>query len=218
MSEFWIVSAARMERHATLEAAVRVMENLQRHCPDKTFRVYRCKRNIRSAAHFPKLVALLKDILRDGLTRENRDRALVILTTVGNRSGHIAEVEKSDRDFRQRKVASWCAAAFGAAHTANIEQRGARLLEEAVELFQACNGKPEMAHRLVDFIFARPVGALAQEVGGVSLTLLALCHAAGISADAEEARELERVLAKPLAHFTKRNEAKNAAGINVVAA
>ena len=72
-----------------------------------------------------------------------------------------------------------------------------------------------MVHRLVDYVFARPVGNLAQEIGGVGITLLALAQAATIDADAEEQREFERVLAKPLEHFAARNAAKNAAGFNI---
>lgn len=74
-----------------------------------------------------------------------------------------------------------------------------------------------MAHRLVDHVFALPVGDLAQEIGGVGVTLLALSQAAGISADTSEYAEFARVLAKPLEHFKARNEAKNAAGFNVAA-
>lgn len=118
------------------------------------------------------------------------------------------------RDDRQATVARWCAAAFGTDHASSLSQRGVRLLEEAIEAYQAAGGSPEMAHRLVDFIFARPAGALPQELGGIGVTLLALAHAAGLSADQEEAREVARVLAKPLAHFKARNEAKNAAGFN----
>jgi hypothetical protein len=120
------------------------------------------------------------------------------------------------RDDRQKQVGEWCAAAFGEAHATNIAQRGVRLLEEAIEAYQSCGGRADMAHHLVDFIFERPTGALSQELGGVGLTLLALAHAASLSADDEEARELARVLSKPLAEFKARNQAKNDAGFNVV--
>ena len=74
-----------------------------------------------------------------------------------------------------------------------------------------------MAHRLVDYVFSRPVGVLHQELGGVGVCILALAAAAGLSADEEERREVERVLAKPLDHFRQRNAAKNAAGFLAVA-
>jgi len=86
------------------------------------------------------------------------------------------------------------------------------LLEEALEAYQACGGDPEMAHRLVDFVCARPVGELRQELGGVGVCTLALAAAAGLSADDAESAEWERVQAKPLEHFRQRNAAKNEAG------
>jgi NTP pyrophosphatase (non-canonical NTP hydrolase) len=119
------------------------------------------------------------------------------------------------RDDRQLAVHDWCIAAFGKDHAASLPQRGVRLLEEAIELYQAAGCDEAMAHKLVSFVFARPPGTIAQELGGVGLTVLALAAAAGISADGEEKREFDRVSAKPLSHFHARNAAKNAAGFDV---
>lgn len=130
----------------------------------------------------------------------------------------IQEPRPAARDERQRQVAAWCAAAFGTEHASSLTQRGIRLLEEAIEAYQAAGGEADMAHKLVDYVFGRPVGELGQELGGIGVTVLALAEAAGLSADAEEAREVARVLSKDLAHFTKRNEEKNAAGFNVTGA
>ena len=116
---------------------------------------------------------------------------------------------------RQKIVAQWCTAAFGHEHTTSIPQRAVRLLEEAIEAYQAAGGSVEMAHSLIDYIFARPVGELAQELGGIGVTLLALANAAGLSADDEEAKEVDRVLSKPLEHFTARNRVKDEAGFVV---
>ncbi len=120
------------------------------------------------------------------------------------------------RSVRQAQVYAWCRLAFGEEHANSLHQRGLRLLEEAIEAYQAAGGAADMAHRLVDHVFSNPVGALNQELGGVGVTLLALAAAASLSADEEEDREVDRVLSKPLEHFRKRNEAKNAAGFNVV--
>jgi hypothetical protein len=121
------------------------------------------------------------------------------------------------REARQQKVADWCAAAFGEGQAASIEQRGIRLLEEAIEAYQACGASADMAHKMVDYIFARPAGTIGQELGGVGVTTLALANAAGLSADDCEAKEVARVLAKPLSHFTARNQAKNNAGFRAAA-
>jgi len=128
-----------------------------------------------------------------------------------------AAIEAAARDTRQKQVADWCAAAFGTDQAASIQQRGVRLLEEAVEVYQACGCDPAMAHKLVDYVFSRPPGTIQQELGGVGVTVLALANAAGISADKAESDEVARVLSKPLAHFTARNQAKNDAGFRALA-
>ncbi|WP_206666195.1 hypothetical protein [Rhodanobacter glycinis] len=133
---------------------------------------------------------------------------------------HCAQPRESlnGRLDRQRVVHAWCVAAFGDDHAASIEQRGIRLVEEAIEAGQACGCQPDMVHRLVDHIYGKPTGDLSQELGGVGVTMLALAQAAGLDADASETKEIERILSKPLAHFAARNAAKNAAGFNVFAA
>ena len=119
------------------------------------------------------------------------------------------------RDARQTAIAEWCVAAFGESHAASIPQRGIRLVEESLEAAQAAGCDRAMVHKLVDYVYDRPVGDLFQELGGVSVTLLALAAAAGLSADQAESVEIQRVLSKALAYFTERNAAKNAAGFNV---
>jgi NTP pyrophosphatase (non-canonical NTP hydrolase) len=119
------------------------------------------------------------------------------------------------RDQRQATTAVWARGAFGEAEATSVPQRGLRLLEEAIEAFQACGGDEAMAHKLVAFVFARPPGMVGQELGGVAVTVLLLAAAAGLSADEEECREIHRVLSKPLREFTERNANKNAAGFLV---
>jgi NTP pyrophosphatase (non-canonical NTP hydrolase) len=123
-----------------------------------------------------------------------------------------------ERDARQEQVHDWCAAAFGADHANSIPQRGIRLLEEAIELAQACGCEREMCHKLIDHIFDKPAGEIGQEIGGVGTTLLALAAAAHRSAEAEERAEVARVLSKPLEYFAARNKVKNDAGFNVTGA
>ena len=125
-------------------------------------------------------------------------------------------IERSlSRDQRQEMLVDWARMAFGEVEATSIPQRGLRLLEEAIEAFQACGGDEEMAHKLVAFVFARPPGTIGQELGGVAVTTLALAAAAGLSADEEECREIHRVLSKPLREFTERNANKNAAGFKL---
>jgi NTP pyrophosphatase (non-canonical NTP hydrolase) len=130
-----------------------------------------------------------------------------------NGEEHAFDVERNlPRDRRQEMIANWAEMAFGREQTTSIPQRGLRLLEEAIEAFQAAGGDEGIAHKLVEFVFARPVGTVGQELGGVAVTVHLLAAAAGLSADEEECREMHRVLSKPLREFTDRNASKNAAG------
>ena len=125
------------------------------------------------------------------------------------------EIRAVPRDQRQVMIAAWACAAFGEAEATSVPQRGLRLLEEAIEAFQASGGDEAIAHKLVAFVFARPPGTVGQELGGVAVTALLLAEAAGLSADEEECREIHRVLSKPLREFTDRNANKNAAGFKI---
>ena len=132
-------------------------------------------------------------------------------------SDQVTEIQLRElsRGQRQEKVAIWAELAFGRDQATSLPQRGVRLLEEAIEAFQACGGDEAMAHKLVSFVFARPPGEVGQELGGVAVTVLLLAAAAGLSADEEECREVHRVLTKPVGEFTARNASKNAAGFLV---
>jgi|SRR6185295_6379885 len=121
-------------------------------------------------------------------------------------------VRLTPRSRRQLLIAAWAKASFGEAEATSIPQRGVRLLEEAVELYQACGGDEAMAHKLVTYVFGRDKGTVGQELGGVAVCALLVAEAAGLSADEEEAREIFRILGKPTKHFTERNANKNAAG------
>jgi NTP pyrophosphatase (non-canonical NTP hydrolase) len=119
------------------------------------------------------------------------------------------------RDLRQARTHAWCVAAFGDHDARSVQLRGLRLVEEAIEAAQAAGCDAGMVHRLVDHVYAKPVGELVQELGGVSVTLLNLAQAAGFSADRAERLEIERVLSRPLADFAARNAAKKQAGFDV---
>lgn len=130
-------------------------------------------------------------------------------------AGELARERAIPRDQRQVLITNWARMAFGEAEATGIPQRGLRLLEEAIEAFQACGCDEAIAHKLVKYVFERPPGKIGQELGGVAVTVLALAAAAGLSADEEECREIHRVLSKPLREFTERNASKNAAGFKI---
>ncbi len=92
----------------------------------------------------------------------------------------------------QRRVAEWLAACFPTWVCADRFERTHRFLEEALELAQATGCSREDAHQLVDYVFSRDVGEPELEVGGVMVTLAALCSASGIDISEAADRELDR--------------------------
>lgn len=127
------------------------------------------------------------------------------------------EPVSNDRYRRQVAVAAWARHAFGKEHADNPKQRAVRLAEETIELCQVAKADPAMLHKLIDYVYSRPVGTYEQELGGVGVTLLAFAHAAGCSADKCESDEVERILSLPLEQFAARNDEKNDAGFNTQA-
>ncbi len=92
----------------------------------------------------------------------------------------------------QRRVADWLAACFGRERVVEPLERSHRMLEEALELAQACGCTEEDAHRLTSYVFARPSGGLHEEVGGVMVTVAALCGVIGVDMAAAAEVELSR--------------------------
>jgi hypothetical protein len=94
----------------------------------------------------------------------------------------------------QDRVGAWMLDCFDPTISNDRLERRDRFIEEALELAQTL---PEFtanrAHALVDYVFSRPVGFVEQEVGGVSVTLAALCHAEGIDQGYWANAELERI-------------------------
>lgn len=89
MSEYFIVLSHEPQQHETLEDARCEQIALAKHFPDRAFRVHRCKTWLAGAKHFTKMVDLLGDIVREGLTPANLDRARVLLITIGNRTPRL---------------------------------------------------------------------------------------------------------------------------------
>lgn len=93
----------------------------------------------------------------------------------------------------QSRVLSWLIACFGSQVAADRVERNHRFFEEAGELVQACGMTREEAQALVDYTWSRPIGEPAQEVGGVMVTLAALCLANGLNMHAAGDTELTRI-------------------------
>lgn len=96
----------------------------------------------------------------------------------------------------QDEVRRWVNVCFGSEISDHKIERSHRFLEEALELSQAAGCSAEEAHALVDYVFGRPTGELSQEVGGVMVTLAALCGAFGVSMTASGETEIARCWTK----------------------
>ena len=96
----------------------------------------------------------------------------------------------------QQRIQPWMLACFGAEIAADKAERNHRFLEEALELVQATGCSAGEAHQLVDYVYGRPVGEPVQEIGGVMVTLAALCLAHGMDMHGAAETELARIWTK----------------------
>lgn len=109
--------------------------------------------------------------------------------------GYYVPFEPRDKSL-QDKVKPWLHTCFGAKISSDRIERNHRFLEEALELVQSNDCTRDEAHQLVDYVFDRETGELQQEVGGVMVTLAALCLASGVNMHEAGDTELDRVWTK----------------------
>lgn len=121
-----------------------------------------------------------------------------VLERAADHSGGATEmVDWSDEPAAfQARVQPWMMECFGAETAADHQERNHRFLEEALELVQACGATASEAHQLVDYVYGRPIGDKHQEVGGVMVTLAALCLAQGLDMHVAGETELARIWTK----------------------
>jgi hypothetical protein len=122
---------------------------------------------------------------------QNGDGGSRSLTILGEYVRNLLE----NNNF-QYGVKPWLETCFGNEIATNKIERNHRFLEEALELVQSCNCTRDEAHQLVDYVFNRPIGEKEQEVGGVMVTLAALCLANSIDMHKAGDAELTRVWSK----------------------
>jgi hypothetical protein len=100
------------------------------------------------------------------------------------------------RELFQTRVLSWMMECFSNDVCRDGTERNHRFLEESLELVQARGCTRSEAHQLVEYVFDRPIGEPFQEVGGVMVTLAALCAAGDLNMDAAAEAELARIWTK----------------------
>jgi hypothetical protein len=96
----------------------------------------------------------------------------------------------------QQRACDWLRVCFDVSVIQDLDERNHRFVEEALELAQACGCTASEAHQLVDYVWSRPVGDAFQEIGGVMVTLAALCEVRGYSMRECAEAELLRVWTK----------------------
>ena len=103
----------------------------------------------------------------------------------------IAEV--TNLTYLQMRTRTWLRKCLGGDVANDKIERACRFVEEVVELAQACGMTKEQVTELVDYTYERPVGELSQEVGGVMITLAALCGPYGVSLSQSTIAEFNRI-------------------------
>lgn len=161
------------------------------------------QRSFRMSVVFPQVEVTINDEaqLRDlydrlnfGGTAHTEDQRATV-TPTGGGVNPAPSTQVSATSY-QARVNGWMQDCFGPVVARDCSERNYRFLEEALELVQACGCTRDEAHQLVDYVFFRPIGEKAQEVGGVCVTLAALCEAQGIDMKAAGEAELARVWTK----------------------
>jgi hypothetical protein len=123
-----------------------------------------------------------------GMTRLQSD----LVTNAVSEMLRLGYFDISSQSF-QARVRPWMLACFGEIIAGDREERNDRFLEEALELTQACGHTRDAAHKLVDYTYGREIGEPSQEVGGVMVTLAALCLANGLDMHDNGETELARI-------------------------
>ena len=106
---------------------------------------------------------------------------------------HHALGKKTINDEKTAIVGDWLIDCFDEKIAINKRERCDRFLEEALELVQSLHYKKEDIPFLVDYVYSRPAGEPAQEVGGVTTTLSALCYGHKINLNQAAQDELDRI-------------------------
>lgn len=121
----------------------------------------------------------------------------------------------SRRAQRQSAILEWANATFGEATASNTGERIRRFAEEAIELVQAAGLDKQALHDIIDHVYAKPAGNVAQEIGQVGVSLLGLSEYLGIQADDEEQKEFDRIQSLPSDYWQARQNAKAGKGLGL---
>jgi hypothetical protein len=93
----------------------------------------------------------------------------------------------------QTRVGLWVTECFGTRTALDVRERALRFCEEALKVVQSFGLTAADAHRMVDYVFGRPIGETTQEIGGAMVTLAALGYATNIDVFAAGDLEATRI-------------------------
>lgn len=113
---------------------------------------------------------------------------------------------------RASEALRWAVQMFGSV-VYDRQERAARLLEEALELAHSQRLDPRIASALLNRVYSRPVGDVAEEIGQVQLALDILSENLGLDPYLEAEREFRRVQAIPKEEWQRRHRGKVAEGV-----
>lgn len=114
----------------------------------------------------------------------------------------------------QARVTDWVRSTFTAEEANDVPERSLRMVEEAVELTQACGVDAATVHRLVDYVFSRPTGLPSQEIAGCMVTLYAVATPLGVDADVAFEKELERIRQPAVVERCRRRQHEKRAALS----
>jgi hypothetical protein len=112
-----------------------------------------------------------------------------------------------------QRIAAWVVQVFGEDVLRDRVERAARVLEEALELAQACGVSRETAEGLVARVYARPPGDAAIEAAQVGVCLIAWAEGAQEDLGTLVDDEIDRIESLPVEKIRARHAAKVRAGI-----
>jgi hypothetical protein len=111
-----------------------------------------------------------------------------------------------------KRVLDWAVAMFGPV-AKNRDERAARVLEEAVELAQACGLSQDVCAKIVTRVYSREHGDLRMEFGQLQMVMYAFAANEGLNEETEAEIEFSRVSQWPKSHWDQRHAQKVKDGI-----
>jgi NTP pyrophosphatase (non-canonical NTP hydrolase) len=147
-------------------------------------------------------------------TRTDKERKFLCDECITLTTKNIEERTMTEtRNTHQRQILEWANNTFGKATADNTGERIRRFAEEAVELCQAVGLDEQAMTDIIEHVYAKMPGNVAQEIGQVGVSLLGLAEHLNIQADDEERKEFERLKSLPTDYWQARQNAKAEKGI-----